>query len=399
MKEAKNTHMTHIEDLVLDGGVKGTRAAINALRSLRDMLSGNNSGSHSVTVKWDGAPAVFAGIDPSDGKFFVAKKGIFNKNPKVYKSYNDIEADTSGDLSTKLKIAYTELKKLGIKGVIQGDIMFTSADLKEETIDSEKYITFHPNTIVYAIPKKQATDVLNANIGVVWHTSYTGSTFESMKASFGVNVNSLKKVKSVWSKSADLPNLTGVATFSKKDTATVTELLSNAGTIFQQISATILKEVSENEEINRAINTFNNTKVRQAEKIIDADRHVKELMSWIQNKYQKDIDKLKSDKGKNRKAGQRDEVMKFFSPANKKGLTLMFDLQNELVAAKEMLIAKLSQVQDTKTFVKTSKGFKVTGAEGYVAIDNLTGGAVKLVDRMEFSTNNFSTSIIKGWQK
>jgi len=399
MKEAKNTHMTHIEDLVLDGGVKGTRAAINALRSLRDMLSGNNSGSHSVTVKWDGAPAVFAGIDPSDGKFFVAKKGIFNKNPKVYKSYNDIEADTSGDLSTKLKIAYTELKKLGIKGVIQGDIMFTSADLKEETIDSEKYITFHPNTIVYAIPKKQATDVLNANIGVVWHTSYTGSTFESMKASFGVNVNSLKKVKSVWSKSADLPNLTGVATFSKKDTATVTEFLSNAGTIFQQISATILKEVSENEEINRAINTFNNTKVRQAEKIIDADRHVKELMSWIQNKYQKDIDKLKSDKGKNRKAGQRDEVMKFFSPANKKGLTLMFDLQNELVAAKEMLIAKLSQVQDTKTFVKTSKGFKVTGAEGYVAIDNLTGGAVKLVDRMEFSTNNFSTSIIKGWQK
>jgi len=399
MKEAKNTHMTHIEDLVLDGGVKGTRAAINALRSLRDMLSGNNSGSHSVTVKWDGAPAVFAGIDPSDGKFFVAKKGIFNKNPKVYKSYNDIEADTSGDLSAKLKIAYTELKKLGIKGVIQGDIMFTSADLKEETIDSEKYITFHPNTIVYAIPKKQATDVLNAKIGVVWHTSYTGSTFESMKASFGVDINSLKKVKSVWSKSADLPNLTGVATFSKKDTATVTEFLSNAGTIFRQISATILKEVSENEEINRAINTFNNTKVRQAEKIIDADKHVKELMSWIQNKYQKDIDKLKSDKGKSRKSDQRDEVMKFFSPANKKGLTLMFDLQNELVAAKEMLIAKLSQVQDTKTFVKTSKGFKVTGAEGYVAIDNLTGGAVKLVDRMEFSTNNFSTSIIKGWQK
>lgn len=397
--EAKNTHMTHIEDLVLDGGVNGTRDAINALRALRDMLAGTSTGSHSLTVKWDGAPAVFAGIDPTDGEFFVAKKGIFNKNPKVYKSFDDIDADTSGDLSDKLKIAYTELKKLGIKGVIQGDIMFTKPDLKSETIDGQKYITFHPNTIVYAIPKDQASDVLNAKIGVVWHTSYTGDTFESMKASFGVKVDTLKKVKSVWSKSADLPDLTGVVTLSKKDTATVTQFLSNAGSIFRQISGAILKDVADNKEINMAINTFNNTKVRQAEKIINADQHVEELMSWIQNRYQKDIDKLKSVKGKERKTKKLEDVMKFFSASNKKGLVLMFDLQNELVAAKEMLITQLSQVQNTKTFVKTSKGFKVTGSEGYVAIDNLTGGAVKLVDRMEFSANNFSASIIKGWQK
>jgi hypothetical protein len=391
--------MTHIEDLVLDGGVNGTRDAINALRALRDMLAGTSSSSHSVTVKWDGAPAVFAGIDPTDGEFFVAKKGIFNKNPKVYKSFDDIDADTSGDLSDKLKIAYTELKKLGIKGVIQGDIMFTKPDLKSETIDGQKYITFHPNTIVYAIPKDQASDVLNAKIGVVWHTSYTGDTFESMKASFGVKVDTLKKVKSVWSKSADLPDLTGVATLSKKDTDTVNQFLSNAGSIFRQISGSILKDVADNKEINMAINTFNNTKVRQVEKIINADQHVAELMTWIQNRYQKDIDKLKSVKGKERKTKKLEDVMKFFSVSNKKGLVLMFDLQNELVAAKEMLITQLSQVQNTKTFVKTSKGFKVTGAEGYVAIDNLTGGAVKLVDRMEFSANNFSTSIIKGWQK
>lgn len=397
--EAKNTHMTHIEDLVLDGGVNGTRDAINALRALRDMLAGTSTGSHSLTVKWDGAPAVFAGIDPTDGEFFVAKKGIFNKNPKVYKSFDDIDADTSGDLSDKLKIAYTELKKLGIKGVIQGDIMFTKPDLKSETIDGQKYITFHPNTIVYAIPKDQASDVLNAKIGVVWHTSYTGDTFESMKASFGVKVDTLKKVKSVWSKSADLPDLTGVVTLSKKDTDTVTQFLSNAGSIFRQISGSILKDVADNKDINMAINTFNNTKVRQAEKIINADQHVSELMTWIQNRYQKDIDKLKSVKGKERKTKKLEDVMKFFSASNKKGLVLMFDLQNELVAAKEMLITQLSQVQNTKTFVKTSTGFKVTGAEGYVAIDNLTGGAVKLVDRMEFSANNFSTSIIKGWQK
>ena len=89
----KNTHMTHLEDLILDGGVKGARQAILALRSLRDMLQGNSKAPVDVTVKWDGAPAIFAGTDPRDGKLFIAKKGVFNKDPKVYKSYDDIEED------------------------------------------------------------------------------------------------------------------------------------------------------------------------------------------------------------------------------------------------------------------------------------------------------------------
>ena len=107
--ESKNTHMTHIEDKVIYGGVKGTREAILALRSLRDMLKGEHDGS--VSVKWDGAPAIFAGIDPRDGNFFVAKKGIFNKNPKVYKSNADVDADTSGDLAVKLKSGGTALNQ------------------------------------------------------------------------------------------------------------------------------------------------------------------------------------------------------------------------------------------------------------------------------------------------
>ena len=154
LKESKNTHMTHIEDRVIYGGVKGARDAILALRSLRDMLSGTASKSVDVTVKWDGAPAVFAGTDPRDGKFFVAKKGIFNKDPKVYKSHADIDADTSGDLSDKLKAAFDALKGAGIKDVIQGDIMFTKPELKKENINGESFITFHPNTIVYAVPSK-----------------------------------------------------------------------------------------------------------------------------------------------------------------------------------------------------------------------------------------------------
>ena len=193
LNEEKNTHMTHIEDQVIYGGVKGARDAILALRSLRDMLAGNATKSVDVTVKWDGAPAVFVGKDPNDGQFFVAKKGVFNATPKVYKSHADIDADTSGDLSVKLKAAFDALKSANITDVIQGDIMYVKDDLKKETIDGQEYITFHPNTIVYAVPASTpaAKEISRAKIGIVWHTTYKGKTFEAMKASYGVDMNQL----------------------------------------------------------------------------------------------------------------------------------------------------------------------------------------------------------------
>jgi len=398
LTEAKNTHMTHIEDMVIDGGVNGTRAAINALRDLRNMLGGHTNDTKAVTVKWDGAPAVFAGIDPRDGEFFVAKKGIFNKEPKVYKSHSDIDADTSGDLSDKLKVAYTELKKLGIKkGVYQGDIMFTKADLKSATIDGQKYITFHPNTIVYAVPIEDAKEITQAKIGVVWHTKYTGSSFETMNASFGVKTSEFKDVSSVWSKSADLEEVPQ-ATLTKKETDAITKHISMAGKVFNKIKSGVLKDVSENKEINLYINTFRNTKVRAQSEIKNTKKHVQELVQWIHNRYDKEIEKLKSDKGKARKNAKKIEALSWFNKENTKNLILMFDMQNHLVDAKRELLQHLNKLDSINTFVKTKNGYKVTGAEGYVAIDHLTNGAVKIVDRMEFSFNNFSKDIIKGWE-
>ena len=399
LEEAKNVHMTHIEDMVIDGGVNGTRAAINALRDLRNMLQGNTNDTKQVTVKWDGAPAVFAGIDPSDGEFFVAKKGIFNKNPKVYKSHSDIDGDTSGDLASKLKVAFTEFSKLGIKkGVYQGDIMFTKKDLKKETIDGQKYVTFHPNTIVYAVPVEDSRDVIKAKIGVVWHTKYSGRSFETMSASFGVKLSEFKSVPTIWQKSANLPDVSGVATLTKKETDEITKHISNAGKLFQKIKSTTLKDVSTNKDINLYINTFRNTKVRTQSEISNTKKHVEELISWIHNRYDREMDKLKSDKGKAKKNAAKIEALAWFSNDNKKNLQLMFDMQNELVDAKRKLLTHLDKLDSINTFVKTRDGYKVTGAEGYVAIDHLTNGAVKIVDRMEFSHNNFSKDIIKGWE-
>jgi len=400
LTEEKNTHMTHIEDQVLDGGVKGARDAIMALRSLRDMLAGHTKGHVDVTVKWDGAPAVFAGIDPGDGKFFVAKKGIFNKSPKVYKTNADIDADTSGDLNAKLKVALAELSKLGIKsGVYQGDIMFTQADLAVEAIDGEKYVTFHPNTILYAVPANtpEAAAIKKAKIGVVWHTYYDGKTFEGMKASYGVDVSKFRKVSSVWAVSANLHDLSGTATLTAKETKEVTAALSVAGKIFQKTASNILKEIETNKELNLQINTFNNTYVRQRMKITNTTKHVKELEHYITAKYDQKIASMKSPAGAKKWEDAKVEALKFFKRHSTNEIAQVFELQKAIVTAKEIIINKLNKLNRMSTFVKTHNGFRVTGAEGFVAIDRLSGGAVKLVDRLEFSANNFSTDVIKGW--
>ena len=397
--EQKNTHMTHIEDKVLYGGVKGTRDAILALRSLRDMMRGQHSGN--VSVKWDGAPAVFCGTDPRDGKFFVAKKGIFNKDPKVYKTEADIDEDTSGDLAMKLKVALKFFSRLGIKGVIQGDLLFTKPDIKSEKIDGVDYLTFHPNTIVYAVKKnsKDAQEIRKAKVGVVWHTTYTGDSFESMRASYGVDVTKLKKTGDVWQQDAMLRDLTNVATLSDKETSAVNKHLSQAGTLFNQIKSSTLRELENNQSLAQKIETFNNTFVRSGAQIGDTTQHVRNLIAFINNKYQKGIDTKKTEKGKQAWKDKQKDVMKFFSPENKKSLKAMFDLQKSIVSAKLLLINKLNSIKNIKTFLKTTKGFRSTEPEGYVAIDKLAGNAVKLVNRYEFSTNNFDPTILKGWSK
>jgi len=401
--EQKNVHMEHLEDLIFNEGVDGTRKAINFLRDLRDMLAGHTNNKIAATVKWDGAPAIFAGIDPSDGKFFVAKKGIFNKNPKVYKTNSDIDADLSGDLNVKFKIALKNLSKLGItKGVYQGDMMFTKGDLKMETVEGQEYITFHPNTIVYAVPADSAlaAKIRKAEIGIVWHTTYEGDSFETMTASFGKSiVTNMKHVSSVWMDDANYKDYSGTATFTASETKQITAILSNIGKLFNATTANTINAIHQNPDLLLVVKTFNNSKIRNSEKITDTNKYVSDLYNYIHDRYQKEIDKKKTEAGKATQEAVRKNVLKFFLEHDKKDIVNIFDLANLIVDAKNMIISKMNNAGHIKTFLRTASGFKTTGVEGFVAIDHLTGGAVKIVDRLEFSRANFSTNIIKGWQR
>ena len=399
-KTDKNVHLEHIEDEIINRGVAGGREAINFLRSLRDMLAGHSATKVNVTTKWDGAPAIFCGINPENGKFFVGTKSVFNKDAKLNYTDNDIDRNHPGEgLNDKLKVALAYLPKLGIKGVLQGDMMFTKNDLQRQQIQGENYITFQPNTIVYAVPvnTKLAQTMMSAQLGVIFHTSYSGNSMESMKASFNIDIGRLQQTKDVWFRDASFTDVSGSVTFTETETKEITSILSLAGRTFQGINSMMLNRISASDVYSTYIKTFYNTKVRAGVKITNTRQHTKEMISWIEDKLNKSIQEAKKEDTKKKRITEKNQIMRFFRNSSP-DLILMFDFMNYIIDAKLMIVRKLESIKSmTDTFIRTDDGFKVTAPEGFVAVDKLKGNAVKLIDRMEFAHANFNAA--KNWSK
>jgi len=395
-----NLHLEHLEENIFNRGVVGARESINFLRSLRDMLAGHSSSKVNVTTKWDGAPAVICGVNPENGKFFVGTKSVFNKDGKLNYTNADIDQNhPNPGLNEKLKVALAFLPKLNIKGILQGDMLFTKGDLDKKVIDGKTYIAFTPNTITYAVPTDtvMARKMLDAHIGIVFHTSYSGKTINDLRASFNIDIGKLSTTKDVWFRDASFVDASGTATFTEKETKQITDMLSEAGKVFQTINPSILNRISTNETFKLYIKTYNNTKVRQGENITNTQQHTIGLIRWIEEKLNKGILEAKKEDTKKKRINEKNEVMRFFR-TNASQLKFIFDLMNLINDCKIFIIRKLETIKTSiDTFVKTDSGFKTTGAEGFVAVDRLSGNALKLVDRMEFSQQNFNAA--KSWSK
>ena len=389
----KNLHLEHLEDEILNNGIPGGRHSINFLQSLRDMFAGSSNKKLNVTVKWDGAPAVIAGPHPETGKFFVATKSLFRKrkaDEAYYHTNADISRDKSGVLASKLKVCLKEFSKLGMTEILQGDLMFTD-DVGKMDIDGEAHYTFQPNTILYAIPveSKFGAEIKAAKIGVVWHTTYKGDSIENLKASFGAKISS--KSSTVWQDDATYKDVSGKATFTAKDTVAVTKLLSQAGKQFQKINSADLNRFLRWQDslgssaAGASFKTYLNTYTRAGKKLPASGKVIQMYFKhfndwWIKNK---NPDLVKGHLAEIRKATTM--------------LKNLVDFINYLNQAKLMIVKKLNDVKGlARTFVKTPTGLKVVNPEGYVAIDK-TGGAVKIVDKLEFSFNNFT--VAKNWDK
>lgn len=397
-KDGKNVHLEHLEDEVLNGGVEGVKTATDFLIALRDMLAGQSKSETNITMKWDGAPAVFCGLDPVDQKFFVGTKGVFAKNPKVCKSEQDVdEFYPSTGLNPKLKLALSLLSQANIpaKEVWQGDMMWTTGDLSSENIDGNPYTTFQPNTIVYAVPSGTALDkeIKKSQLGIVFHTKYTGGpTLADMKASFGVDASRVK-AKGCWIQDASIKDLGGTISWTKRQTAIVDRVIKLVETLMKKVDKSVLNAIAEDNALTVDMKAYINANIREGQAIRDTSKMSAGVIKHIQTKYQKQIDQLKTEKARDRKTAAMQLLLNTLEE-RKDQIKIIFDVMKAFQLCKNYITHKLEKIKGmTDTFVKTDTGFKVTAPEGFVAISG--GKAVKLVDRLEFSMNNFNA--VKNW--
>jgi hypothetical protein len=397
-KATKNTHLNHLEDNVFLGGVDGTRDSIDFLRSFRDLLQGKTNRAVNTSVKWDGAPAIWLGPHPITKKFFVAKKSLFNKNALYYTSEKEIKntKDLSDELKKKFLLAFELYKDVKFNKILQGDFLFDQGDLKTTRVDGVEYITFHPNTIAYSIPadSELAKTIKKMKMGIVFHTTYTGRTISDLSATAGVKLP--KAPDGVWQIDADYKDMQGSASMTKTETAKIDRHMSDLGTHFRMVSRQTMN-VLNNPVIAAFCTTYTNAFIR-ANKTPTPEEAAAGLGQFIMDKFKKEIDKLKTPAGKQRRMDAMQAIIKPLSSIPGHELVSVFHLYYGLQAVKNIIIKKLSSAGFIKTFLKTKDGWQVTGQEGYVATDSLGKNSVKLVDRLEFSYANFSDDVIKGWQ-
>ena len=390
----KNTHLEHLEDDIINRGSTGGENAINFLKSVRNMLAGRGR-TPNITVKWDGAPAIICGVNPENGKFFVGTKSVFNKTPKINYTSRDINRNHGGEVAKKLSICLANLSRLNIRGILQGDLLFTSGDLKAVNIDGEKMVSFTPNTITYAVPQDSdiGRRIIKAKMGIVFHTQYSGKTMDSLSAGFGTVTGSSNR--NVFLASAGYKSTSVM--FDKQELSRFDAQirmaegsLSRAKPILDLMS----KSSSDQLSVGFRLKTFFNYYIKNSNQSFDKVRVMqKQFRDYFQSVLQAEIDAKKTPRGKERFIRAQKDGLRFID-RNKRALYFAIASHITLGNCKNTLLQKMNQIQSIGNFIRTSKGYRVTAPEGYVAVDKVAG-AVKLVDRLEFSRQNFTMP--KGW--
>jgi len=388
----KNLHLEHLEDELINMGVEGGEKAIKILKDMKQFLNGTPGQATAVTVKWDGAPAIICGTDPSDGKFFVGTKSVFAvTNPKICKSVNDCRTLYDGVLAEKLATSYEHLRKCKIKGVLQGDLMFTN-DKKTQRIEGKQYITFRPNTITYAVDPntKLGQQVNKATLGIVFHTKYEGDSLPNMRSSFRINDTDFDANQNTWIQKAEYKNIGGVVSLNSNELRTYEAAIRKAEGSLKK-SGRILDKIQSGKKtlkLDTEFKKFFNNYIKKGMAIPSVEKAYQDFFAHMGREYDKAINKVKTPVAKGKKV---DSLMTdyYFLVKEKEQIKMLIAAYMNIMQCKGMIVDKLKKVQQLRLFVDMGNGdYKVTNDEGYVAISGKD--AVKLVDRLEFSKLNFT---------
>ena len=394
---SKNTHLEHLEDDILNNGSEGGKNAILFLKSLGKMLEGPSSSSIAVTTKWDGAPAIVCGKDPESGYFFVGTKSVFNKtNPKI--CYNEENIDyhyPTGAINSILKKCLNELSKLPIEGIIQGDLLYTSTPTKIRMCGKPCY-RFKPNTITYCVEAE--TDIGRkvgvSDMGIVFHTTYSGPTILEMNAGYGVDVSGLQGVKEVAVFSSTFENVNGKANLSTTDKTKLKTLIASADRNLragQKFLDGIVKETGTFAH-NALFKIYFNQVIRENRIPQNAKLMAQGFAEFVEARYNAEIKKKKTKKAQEDWELRKEKSLSYLNRNMNTMFSGLTGFRN-LMDAKLIIINKLNKIDGIGTFLEDENGYRVTSPEGFVAIKE--GAALKLVDRLEFSRANFT--VAKDW--
>ena len=164
-------HLDHPEDLVFLEDEAGVRRAIDAM-----VATVNNP--NTVTIKWDGYPALIFGRG-SDGKFSIMDKHMFNKkdgsgrqvySPQEFVEYDNARGVNRGELYDLINTIWPGLEKAdrGSNGFYWGDLLFS-----HPLNDSNGLYKFkaNPNGIAYTVDTGSEVGKLIAgkNAGIAVH--------------------------------------------------------------------------------------------------------------------------------------------------------------------------------------------------------------------------------------
>jgi hypothetical protein len=329
----KLKHLQHAEELPYTHGADGFYHAANALKAVHEKLKSGKGDVH-ITGKADGSPSVVFGHHPESGKFFVATKSAFNKDPKINYSHADIEHNHSPGLQSKLKDAFTHLSKVAPKkGVFQGDMMYSKGDV---TSHSDHH-HFTPNTITYSAHKdsEHGKAVAKAHMGMVVHTEYHGDTFEGMKAGFKPD---LGKFKSHHDAHIMSPEIKKTGEYTGKEQKTFNDHMKAAHDIHTnnpQMYDAVKGHVDH-------ISTYMNKTVRTGEEPSTAG-----LKNHIQERGQAEAAKVKTPAAKEAKITKAQSHIAHIE-THKHSFDNMIAMHNHIQKAKDTLVNVLSKHTDLK---------------------------------------------------
>lgn len=397
---AKNTHLEHLEDDILNNGSVGGMNAIAFLRELGKFLS-HQASSVAITTKWDGAPAIVCGINPENNKFFIGTKSVFAKTePKLCYTVADITRfyGEEGQLAAKLKTCLQYLSNLNIGGVLQGDLLFTN-DKQSRIINGESVIAFRPNTITYAVPSESefGNKISNAKMGIVFHTRYTGPSIAEMSASFGVDISNLTPSSDVYVATASFTDATGAASLTAEQLRLYTAAVNRAEGSLRQASTflNILSSTGSSKFLMATLfKQYFNTYIKSGQGLTNSRDVARNFAGYYIQLLDKEVLTKKTKVSQDKYLQMKREGLAFIK-TNENAIYMTVASYMNLQTAKAMIVNQLAKVKTFGTFLQTEDGYKVTAPEGFVAIRD--GSALKLVDRLEFSKANFT--IAKNWDK